>query len=232
MTMHLRIYPSEQDARDVGAKLATARFENHSVFLASEHQGRAAASVEEATQAGKLPERKIQICTRSLEQGRSLVAVEVPFGLGQPALDILDSAATVDTDVLNRYYRDDAAPLSELMCIPVLSDYSPSTGLKSSNWSLSSLFGFGLLSRNPAPLSSMTGMKPLSAPKKKTSSFGMALLSNNATPLSSLLGMKAISAEKKSEHSNFGLPYLSENPAPLSSLLGMKTLTDSRSSLD
>lgn len=226
MTLHLRIYPSEQSATAVGARLAASQFGHRTVFLASEHQGREAVTVQQAIDAGQLPERKMQICVSSLKEGRSLVSVEVAFGLGKPALEILDSAETVDSDKIDRYIPNDAAPLSELLCIPVLSDYTPSSSLLGSDWNLSSKFGMGLLSKSQTPRASRFGMKTLSTPKKMEKSFGFSLLSSNAAPLSSLLGMKTIKSEKRGKHGSFGLPYLSENPAPLSSLLGMKTLTD------
>jgi hypothetical protein len=77
-----------------------------------------------------------------------------------------------------------------------------------SRWTHS--FGFPMLSRNAAPLSSMIGMKPLSASGRgRTHSFGLPLLSGGSTT--------------RKTHS-FGLPLLSRNAAPLSSALGLETL--------
>ncbi len=231
MTLYLRVYPTEQGATDVAARLAAAGFRSHTILLASEQSGREAVAVSAAVRSGALPERITKYCTRTLEQGRSIVSVDALFGRGKTVVDIMESAETFDGDVLSRFRADVPAPLSEVLLfgIPVLSEYSASTGLLRSDWSVSAVFGFGLLSRSAAPLSSMFGMKVLSAPKEGwRSSFGMSLLSENPAPLSSLLGMKTVSSRERPRESSFGFPLLYGNPAPLSSLFGFATLIRGR----
>ena len=229
MALLLRFYATEQAATDAHARLVEAGFDDQAVLLASEHRDRAASAVEAAIRAGTLPERMVKLCTRSLEQGRSIVSANPPFGRGQRALDILESSQTVDSHLAGPHVEDDPAPLSRMLGIAVLSEFSSSTGLLRSDWSVSAGFGFGLLSRKAAPLSSMFGMRVLSAAKRdRRSSFGMPLRSQNPAPLSSLLGMRPVSSRQRRGTYSFGFPLLSRNPAPLSSLLGIRTLSRGR----
>ncbi len=228
MVMLVRIYASEQGARDADAKLSEAGFGKRAVFLANEHQGQAADAVQAANRAGTLPERMAKICTDSLAQGRSLLSVDPPFGTAQRAINIMENGDTVESDRSAAFTDDDPAPFSRMLGMPVLSDFSSSTGLLPSRWSFSAGFGMGLLSRNAAPFSSMFGMKILTNPKRRDSSFGMPLGSRNPAPLSSLLGMKPLLSRQRSGDYSFGFPLLSNNPAPLSSLIGIRTLSKDR----
>lgn len=71
------------------------------------------------------------------------------------------------------------------------------------------LFGRSRLSRKPAPLSSLLGLKTLSgrAGAAWRRSFGLPMLIRSGSPTS------------------LGLPLLARNPAPLSSLLGLRVLS-------
>ena len=229
MALVVRSYATEQGARETDARLAEAGFSRRALFLASEHRERAADAVQAGIRAGMLPERMTKICTRSLEGGRSLVSADPPFGRGQRAEEIMDASDTVDGDLMARYVEDYPAPLSSMLGIDVLSEFSSSTGLLPSDWSVSRGFRFGLLSRNAAPLSSMFGMKILSAAKRDwRSSFGMSLLSRNPAPASSLLGMKPLSSRQRRGDYSYGFPLLARNPAPLSGLFGIPTLSRRR----
>lgn len=224
MTPNVRIYASETGARDADAALAAAGYGDRTVLLPSEHAGREEAAVSAAIRDGTLPERYIQICTRNLKAGRSLVAVRARYGMAAYAVEIMERGDTVDTDVLRRYLFRDPTPLSDMLRIPALAKFTPVTGLLRSDWTLSSFFGLGLLSRKAAPLSSMFGLPTLSKPKREwKSSFGLPLLSRNPAPLSSLFGMATLSKPKGEWKSSFGLPLLSRNPAPLSSVFGIST---------
>ena len=175
---------------------------------------------------------------KALAEGRSLVGVRTGFGQGQAAMDILDGFDPVDTHLVMpesesaKLDWDDAAPLSSALGIPTISRNAPaplseflglpplSKGLSFlSRWfpplsrptfSLSSMFGMPLLSKNPAPLSSVTGMKTLSGEKGYgTHSFGLPLLSRNPAPLSSMIGMKTLTRRRPGERKrSFGLPLL------------------------
>ncbi len=226
MTPYLRIYPSEQAATAVAAKLTAAGLPKNTVFLASQASGKEAETVHAGIRAGKLPERQVRICTRSLQEGNSLLTAEAPFGRGQEALDIMESETTVYTDKLKRYVPDDPTPLSDVLAMATLSDFSPATELVNSSWTFSSKFGMRLLSKSAAPFSSLFKMKVLKDTKRDwNTSFGMPLLSRNPSPLSALFGLKTVSKSGGEWRSSFGLPLLIDSPAPLSRLLALKTLT-------
>lgn len=229
MTPNVRIYETEKGAKDAAARLQKAGFDEVTVFLAGDSEGKEAETVRSAVSSGVLPERKVLICTRSLKEGRALVAVRAPFGKAQEAVEIMESKGTVYSDLLRRYLPDNPAPLSDGLGLPTLSDFVSSTGLLPQDWNLSEKFGIRLLSKNQRGADSSFGMKTLSAPKKSwRSSFGMPLLSNNPAPLSSLFGMKTLTKDKPPQDRSYGIPVLSKNPAPLSSFLGMKTLIRDR----
>ncbi|WP_162906507.1 hypothetical protein [Algihabitans albus] len=153
------------------------------------------------------------------------MAVATNFGFAQQAIEIMENCGAVDSDSLPAYYPRNPSPFSDLLGLPTLSRAAPVSELKSASWFFSSLFGFGLLSRKAAPLSSLFGMKVLSDSKREwRSSFGLPLLSNNPAPLSSSVGMRTLSARKRSWTRSFGFPMLTRNPAPFSSLLGIGTL--------
>ena len=231
MTPNVRFYSTEKGAKDVYALLEEEGFDVLSLLLPSETSGKEEAAVELAIQYGTMPERQVKICTRSLKEGRSLVGVRAPFGRALDALELMETDDCVDSDLLKRYQFNDPAPFSAMMGLPVLSKFVSSSGLVSSNWSLSASFGMPLLSRNPAPLSSMFGMGTLSpAPKNWRSSFGFPLLSKVAAPISAIFMMPVLSRSKGAWKSSFGLPILAKNPAPFSSLFGIPPLLSDRTS--
>jgi hypothetical protein len=106
--------------------------------------------------------------------------------------------------------RGQAAPLSAVLGIPALSPGR--TFLSRLFGELASphfaLFGRSRLSGNPAPLSSLFGLKTLSGKSgpEWTSSLGLPLLARSAP-------------------TSLGLPLLSRNPAPLSWLFGLPVLS-------
>lgn len=225
MTLNVRIYDTEENAAAADAALAEAGFTERNVFLPSKLKGQEKTAVQSAIDNGALPERNILVCTRTLQDGRSLVSVHAPFGSGQAAINIMERIDGVDGDLLSRYVASDPAPFSNALGISVISRAEPATGLASSDWSLSSAFGLGLLSDKAAPLSSLFGMNTRSSSKQGwTKSFGLPLLSGKAAPLSSLFGMGTVVKPKRPWNWSLGLPLLSSKPAPLSSLLGMSTL--------
>lgn len=224
----LRIYEAEQSARDAARMLAESGFDEDSILLITPTPGEESKDVRAAVAAGLVPGSHMKVCTRSLQQGRAIVAVSAHFGRGEFAVEIMERCGPVDTQLLPAYSVRNPSPLSDLLGLPTLA-HKPFEAMKRPSFSLSSVFGIGLLSRNPTPLSSQFGLETLSAPKRPwRSSFGLPLLSRNAAPLSSLFGLKTISAPKKRWTSSFGLPLLSKNPTPLSSLLGIPVLRRDR----
>jgi hypothetical protein len=140
-----------------------------------------------------------------LMKGGALVLVYAPFGSALHAGEVMDRHNPVDQGLPSvpakpDYVWDDAAPLSSVLHIPVL------TNVKLPAETLS---GVSSLTKGTAFLSDFLGMRILnSGVHHNDTSMGLPLLSKSATPLSSL----------------FGLATLSRNPTPLSSLLGMKVL--------
>lgn len=231
MNPTVRIFKSEKDARDAAAKLAEAGYGEPAVLVADQLKGKEAAAVKSAVEEGMLPGGYTAVCTRSLQQGRSLVGVRAPFGQAQRANNIMADAGAVETDQLKPIVRSNPAPFSDVLSIPTLSQFVSSTELPRSDWSVSAGFGLPLLSRRAAPFSSMFGMKLLTSEKTgRKTGYGMPLLSRNPAPMSSLLfGLKTVISPKKSWNWSFGLPLLSRNPAPFSSLFGVPLLTRDRS---
>jgi hypothetical protein len=141
-----------------------------------------------------------------LAKGGAMVLVHAPFGTALKAGAIMDAHGPVDQGLPGAaakpdFVWDDAAPLSSVLQLPVL------TNVKLPAETLS---GVSSLTKGTAFLSDMFGMKILSrGVHHATSSMGLSLLSKSATPLSSL----------------FGMGTLSRNPTPLSSLFGMKVLS-------
>lgn len=225
MASRVGIFESEDAARNAAAKLTDVGFHENRVFLASQLAGREEAVLRAAVDEDFMPGSQIKACVRQLKQGRSLVSVRPAFGKAYEATEIMESCGAVEQDALPPTAMRDPSPLSDALNIPTLTEFTPMTNLANSNWSLSKVLGLRLLSTNPAPLSSMFGMKLLTTEKHKTSSFGMPLLSNNPAPLSSLFGMKLLTRNKH-KTSSFGFPLLSDNAAPLSSLFSLRLLTD------
>ncbi len=224
MSARVGIYESEDAARNAADKLTEAGFGENRVFLASQLAGREEAALRSAVGEDYMPGSQIKACVRQLKQGRSLVSVRPAFGKAYEATEIMASCGAIERDTLPPTAMRNPSPLSDALELPTLTEFTPMTNLASSHWSLSKVFGIPLLSNNPAPLSSMFGMKLLKAETHKTSSFGMPLLSSNPAPLSSLFGMKLLTRDKHKD-SSFGFPLLSDNPAPLSSLFSLRLLT-------
>jgi hypothetical protein len=226
----VRMYQTKERARDAVAKLKDAGFSDDVIL---ELTPGSAQSVANAVLAGQMMGRRAGFYAERVKNGRSLVAVNPPFGQGHAATEILDGCGPVDQDLempedtvetkwggaaplsealgLRVLSRNDPAPLSDTLGIRTKSrrEYYLTTELSSQNPApLSSMLGLPVLSRDPTPLSSMLSLPVLSRWTKKSSSFGVKLLSDDPAPLSSALGM----------------PTLSQNPTPLSSAVDMDTL--------
>jgi hypothetical protein len=232
MTWNLivRMYDAEERARDAVKKLKEAGFQDDAILALSPGS---ADSLASAITAGQKMGSRAGFYAERVRQGRSLVAVEAPFGQGQLATEILDGCGPVDQDlkvpedaVRNRW-GDEAAPLSDALGWPVLTRNEPAplsdslgmrtlsrnqyyltSELANPNFTLSERLGLRLLSRDPTPLSSMLGL-PVLLRWAKSSSFGMKLLSKDPAPLSSALGVRT----------------LSRDPTPLSSALDSQVLS-------
>ena len=229
MSLIVRMYDTEERARDATAKLREAGFRDDAIL---ELALGSAQSVASAIVAGRMMGHRAEFYAERVKQGRSLVAVEAPFGRARPrptsnGCSPVDQELELPDDPVQHEWgkaaplsaalgwpvllRKSPAPLSDSLGLPTRSrsEFYTTTSLASSDATFSSIFGLRLLSRNPAPLSSMLGFPLLSRRTSKTSSFGMKLLSDTTAPLSSALGIST----------------LSSNPTPLSSALGLAVLT-------
>ena len=206
--IYVRMYETEQQARDVVGKLEEDGFPAETIFLVTSASGdgeAAVGSIKAAMAAGFVLGSDAEVYIQGVERGRSLVLIQAGFGHGQSAVNILDSGGPVETDLLPpprlSVDYDEAAPLS-------------------------SAFQWSVLKRDePAPLSAWLGLQPITSSSLLNRSFGFPLLNNKAAPLSSLFGLKTLSAKTDPGEASFGLPLLLADPAPLSSKFGLPLLT-------
>ena len=227
----VRIYDSEDKAREAVGKLNENGFYDDVTFLLTPSGEGGAAN---ALKAGRALGDKADLYVDRLAAGRSLVVCDALPGTGRMAEDIMDGVGPVDTDFGPAPERDPwgpGAPLSAAFYIPVLTERRPAPfsgafglptltygrstfgELASPHFHVSSMLGMSLLSKAAAPLSRLVGLATLirkAAPL--SSSVGLPLLSRRAAPLSSSVGLK----------------LLSKNPAPLSSLLSLPLLAQPR----
>lgn len=191
----IRLYESEQRARDTVRLLVDNGFNEKGILVIAPTFGQESRHVRAAVAAGHLPGSYIRFCIQSLERGRSIVAFTPPWGQGQLAGALMERSGPVDTDRFPAESSGNASPLSDFIGVPTLAR-EPSTwcgALTRSSYTFSSLLGMGLLSQDPTPLSSMFSLPTISPPKRPwDTSFGFPVLSKNATPLSSLLGIRVL----------------------------------------
>lgn len=226
MTGTVRVFLTEDAAHGAAAALDDAGFEAVRALTPSSAMGREFEAVRDARDAGLIPSSAVGFARTALSEGRSVVAVNAPFGRGLEAESLMESRGAVDSARVPAALPHDPAPFSNAFDLPLLTQFRSSTDLLSAHWTFSSLFGMKLLSKNPAPFSSLFGMRVLSKPGKGawTKSFGLPLLSKNPAPFSALFGMGLLT-RRKERQTSFGLHLLSDNPTPLSSLLRLPVLT-------
>lgn len=227
MTSVVRIFETEEAAKAASEKLLKVRLTEHKILVASALAGQEEAAVVSAVNDGFLPGGHGAVSLKHLREGRTLIAVNCPYGRARQATEILEGSGSVHNDTLKDYVPDSPDLFSDLAGVPTLVNARASDSLTSHSFSLSSMFGLPLLARAASPLSSLFGLKPVSASKgSKTTSFGLPLLSRNAAPLSSMFGLKTVMSKKQtSDWGAGGMPMLSDNPSPLSSTFGVPTLT-------
>jgi hypothetical protein len=205
----IRIYDTEQQGNKAAAELREAGFGDVFNFASAGGKGaaaaRARASLIDDMAAAHIWRSHAEAYAAELEKGGSLVKVSAPFGFGLAAARILDShgpsgkgfyPADRDREVV----WDEAAPLSSLLQLPVLTktDHPMETvsgipSLTKGAAFLSSVFGLPLLARGKHDATSSFGLPLLKrGPELATSSMGLPLLSQSPTPLSSMLGLRVL----------------------------------------
>ncbi len=230
----VRIFDTEEKARDAVGKLVEDGYPEGSIYLVTPGVGAegggapGADAFATAVKAGQLMGDFADIYADRVRRGRSLVVVPAAFGYARRAAEIMETCEPVDTDIelpQDPYDWNVGTPFSSAVCLPVLQRNRPAplSGLIGVTPLVRGTATFGTLAsskffpssflaltiKRAAPLSQTFGLKLLTTAKRGwRSSFGLPLLSRKASPLSS----------------SFGLPTLSRNPTPLSSLFGFATL--------
>ena len=203
---YVRMYETEQQARDAVRKLMEAGFPDDTILLVTPGSGGTGSieGVSAALSAGFALGGNTSAYTQGLQRGRSLVVVRAAFGFGQEAVSILDSCGPVETETLPEpeipKKRYQAAPFSDFM-------------------------GFPLLSSSQA---GKCDAVELMSRVTMTNSFGYPLLSDKAAPLSSLFGLQILMNGGQMGNQSFGMPLLTDNTAPLSSTFGLPLLAGRR----
>lgn len=212
MTDNARIYETEDQARSAIDRLLESGFSQSDIMLLTPSGDDNDGAVMAAIADGFMPSTYRRSMARSLENGRSVVAITPPFGSAQLAAEILESCNPVDSDQIPEHSYSNPTPLSDFLGIPALSHVRSTTNVSNrTTFSPNSL-----LSKK----TTIFGFKALTDNKSKSSSFGLPLLSRKST----IIGIKPLTSSKGKSRS-FGLPLLSNNPTPLSSMFGMRTLS-------
>jgi hypothetical protein len=200
-----RLYGSHADAEAAIADLLGNRFRNVALFGPGNIDE--AALVAEDVAAGTA-----KVYVEAAGATGSLVTVHAPFGHANDAITILERHNGTDLGTPDNYLSviDNAAPLSSLFGLPVLSKTATP---------LSSLLGLPALS---ARQRSKTELLQVPAPFSRM--FGLRTLAGDATPLSSRFNLKVLSDDPAPFSNYIGIGLLSKNPAPLSTLLGLPLL--------
>ena len=200
----VRMYATEQQARDAVRRLKDEGFPEDTIFLVTPQSGGTTEAIAAAVMAGYVLRSHARVYAEGIQGGRSLVVVRAGFGLAQDAIDILDGFGPVDAGLRRSGEPsigwDEAAPLSSAFRLPVL------------------------IRRSPTPVSRTFGMPPLSRGRTGwlsalfgeltrhdyafSAGFGLPLTSRNAAPLSSLFGLKTVTASSGPWQKSLGLPLL------------------------
>jgi hypothetical protein len=211
-----RIFDSGDNARDAASKLEAAGYEADLIFVMApavaapapamaegEDAGdthappptpQAAPSmsagelVKKVRAAGDLELTRALLCSRALDEGKSLVVVGAPYGYVVRANNIMNDCGAVPAELLDVPKANNPSPFSDFIGMPCLENrlsfLSGDSPLKDPHWTafparLKDTLTFNVkLSDNPAWLSSKLGMKTLSPEKPWRTSFGFKLLSD------------------------------------------------------
>ena len=184
------------------------------------------ALIGASMKAGRLLGEHASFYVSQMQPGQTLVVADTPLGMTVKAIGILEAHGALDIthempQVKEAYvpFSQQAAPLSSMLGLNVL---SRTTATQSSFWGIPELahrlsflgrwfppltrsnfamfpgfFGGGMLSRNPAPLSSMFGLPVLDGKSgnQLTASFGLPLLTKSK-PVTSTFGFPLLSRRR------------------------------------
>lgn len=219
----VRIFETAEQAEAAADKLRNGGFRRDTIAVVNPAMGGEAAAVDAAVRDGVMPEVYRRACIQALQRGRSLVAIDAPFGHEQDAVAIMTRAGAVDSEMLPEYSRRDPAPFSDILGMPVLSRSRTTTQLSERQYTFPSWLGLPLLTKTGGAM-----FGGLSKPKRNwTSSLGLPLLTKGGRPM-----FGGLTKSKRNWTTSFGFPLLSRNSAPLSSMFGIPPLTRRRGSDD
>ncbi len=230
MSIVVGSFKTTESAEAAAAELDTAKMIEHKVLLAGQPEESELDAVQAAVETGFVPRSERDHFVQQLKDGQSLVAVRPPFMRAIKAMGILEShgAETSSHTEDTRPIRSNAAPFSAALGIDTLKSSKSTTDLsRASPFSFRKFLGLGLLSDNPAPLSSRFNLPLLKSPKASwDKSMGMSLLSDEPAPLSKRFNWTTVYPRKQDWQKSFGMPLLSNDPTPLSNFFGFKVLSD------
>jgi hypothetical protein len=181
MLKGVRMYESEQNARDAAATLIAAGLDRREVLILTPSPGQEAEAARAAVADRKLPGSHVHVATQALKHGQTVLSVGLPY-MSQYTLDVMDSFDPVDPSSQPPQMPRRAAPFSEMFGLRLLSDSKSRTRLLHSSKDRS--FGFPTLTRGKSNTKLRTG-------RSKTK------LSKNPTPLSSMFGLKVLTGPKR-----------------------------------
>ncbi|TVQ39524.1 MAG: hypothetical protein EA356_01590 [Geminicoccaceae bacterium] len=226
----VRVYETEQQARDAYAKLKENGFADEAAFLLTpggEGDAGGFETLAAAVTVGEKLGKRAKACAELVKSGRYSVIAFPAFGTSELATQLLDSCGPVDADYRLPTERDPwgpGAPFSaNLYWKPLMENcpapFSTATGMPT----LSSSKSYTELSKGQTFLGTM--IAPLTSPNFAFSSFlGLKLLTKRRT----MLGSNPLLNSRGPKKSLLGLPLLINSPTPFSSLLSLPILSPSR----
>jgi hypothetical protein len=201
----IRLYDSATQSAKAAQQLAEEGFEHVRHIKAGAGKNANRQKLVEELMSAQIWKSHAETYADRLMKGGALVLVHAPFGSALNAEAVMDQHNPVDKGLPSStskpdFVWDDAAPLSSVLQMPVLTQVKLPAEV---------LSGVSSLTKGTAFLSDFFGLRILNrGVHHNETSMGLPLLSKSATPLSSM----------------FGMGTLSKNPTPLSSLFGMKVL--------
>ncbi len=234
MTLYVQVYKTEKAARDAARKLAEAGQRKSAIYVMTpkaeaESEASYSREVQEAIEAGRLPESHANVAEGSLAKGRTVLSVDANLGFGKQVLAITEEFKPIPIDPGDLLVMD-LRLTSEQVGIPLLWRNGRTFAAKWFGGLLTDpnykATGSDLLIDEAAPLSSRVKLKLLTEPKKEWKrSFGLPLLIGKAAPLSESLNIDTLREPPKDWTESYGLRLLISDPTPVSRLIGFPVLT-------
>ena len=186
-----RMFASTADAKSAAADLAEDGFNDVHV-VAPPAEGTPLSAIAAQIAQGRVLLADARVYAKGVAAGGTLLTVHAPFGSGMRATSIIESYKTIPTGMSEPERQpmwDDAAPLSSVLHMPVLSD-DPAP--------ITRYMGIPVLAGSDCSMSSMIGMPLLTSGKMGDRGLsGLPYLSSKAAPLSSMLGLPLLRESRR-----------------------------------